>query len=104
MDVRDFDSAESVLSIDLVEGRKLFGSDSAAAIVIELQPGGEIPEHTTEEDVLFMVLEGNPTLFINGESSSGQAQQLVPCAGGILKGLKNEGTTNARVLVVKLIQ
>jgi len=104
MDVRTFKNAESVLSTELVEGRKLFDSESAAAIIIELQPGGEIPEHTTEEDVLFTVLEGTPVVTIGGESALATSQQLVPCAGGVMKGLKNNGPGIAKVLVVKLIQ
>ncbi len=98
----DFDSAPSVLSTELTEGRRLFASASTVAVVIEIKPGGEVPEHTTEEDVFFMVLQGSVLLTINGESVSAAPQSLAECPGGISKGMKNTGEENARVLVVKM--
>lgn len=74
----DFDSAPSVLSTELTEGRRLFSSPSTSAIIIELMPGGEVPEHTTEEDV-FMVRQGEVLLTIDGESACAHPQSLVEC-------------------------
>ncbi len=98
----DFDTAPSVLSTELTEGRRLYASDSTAAVIIELKPGGEIPEHATEEDVFFLVLQGEVLLSINGESAYANFQSLIECPRRIPKGMKNNGTGIARVLVVKM--
>ena len=50
--------------------RKSLGLGSFGMNVVELPPGETIPEHTeveSDQEEVFIVLEGNPTMVIDGE-------------------------------------
>ena len=102
MEATRFKEGISVISTDMIDARKLFTSPACEAIQINLEPGGEIEKHSTEENVIFYVVRGKVTATIGDERAEAGEQTVIPCKGGMLKGLLNTGTETASVLVVKL--
>jgi quercetin dioxygenase-like cupin family protein len=102
MDVNIFKDCEAVMDNGLIEARRRFVSDSTAAIEIQLQPGGEIPEHGTPENVFFYVLEGRGLLSVDGEVAEVSPGMVSQCASNVKKYIKNNSEGLLRVLVVKM--
>jgi quercetin dioxygenase-like cupin family protein len=76
-------------------------SPLASASQITLQPGESVDPHRAPVDVFFYVLEGAVTAEIEGETAEVATDTLVPSKAGNLHGFRNEGTTKARLLVVR---
>ena len=51
-----FKDGISVIENEKIEARRVFTSNSTAAIEIHLQPGAEIEKHSTVEDSFFYIL------------------------------------------------
>ena len=102
MEVFNFSGGVPVISTDLIDARKLLGSDKTDVIQINMKPGGEIADHITEEDVIFYILKGLVTASIGEKKAEKGKETVIPCPGGTPKGLKNTGKENASVLVIKL--
>lgn len=76
-------------------------SPLASASQITLQPGEAVNPHRAPVDVFFYVLEGAVTAEIEGETQAVPADTLVPSKAGNLHGFRNDGSTKARLLVVR---
>ena len=102
MEVNIFKDCEAVLDNGSIEARRRYVSDSTAAIEMQLQPGGEIPEHGTPESVFFYILEGTGLLSVNGEVAEVSEGMVSQCASNVKKYIKNNSDKLLRVLVVKM--
>lgn len=84
-----------------VDVRNLSDTDSAQVVHITLQPGELLKKHITPVDVVFYVLEGRATVEIGEERMEAGADTLIESPARVPHRLMNNGTVQARVLVVK---
>ena len=84
-----------------VDVRNLSDTDSAQVVHITLQPGESLKKHVTPVDVVFYVLEGRATVEIGEERMEAGADTLIESPARVPHRLMNNGTVQARVLVVK---
>ena len=102
MFITEFSQGVPLIDSESIEARRIFFSPGVAAVQIVLQPGAVIEPHETTEDVFFYVITGEPTITVAEDTRKVGAENLVECTGGVIKGMKNEGTEVAKVLVVKM--
>jgi uncharacterized cupin superfamily protein len=83
--------------------RRSLGVGSFGINVVELPPGGSIPEHDEvgrDQEELFLVLEGSPTIVIDGADHplrEGSFARLDPAPR---RTVRNDGGAPARILIV----
>jgi uncharacterized cupin superfamily protein len=83
--------------------RRSLGVASFGINVVELPPGGSIPEHDEvgrDQEELFLVLEGSPTIVIDGTDHplrEGSFARLDPAP---TRTVRNDGGVPARILIV----
>jgi mannose-6-phosphate isomerase-like protein (cupin superfamily) len=84
-----------------VDVRHVYATRDVMVSQITLQPGEVVKPHKAPVDAFFYVLEGTPTVAIEGESVEAAPDTLIPSAAGYLHEIRNEGAGVARFLVVK---
>ena len=84
-----------------VDVRHLFKTAHVVVSQITLEPGEVVKPHKAPVDAFFYVLEGAPSIEIEGEAVIGAAGTLVPSAAGHVHAIRNESGMRARFLVVK---
>ncbi len=84
-----------------VDVRKLYDDASAQIMHMILRPGESLKPHKTPVDVVFYVLEGNPTIHVGDESISQVKDALIESPADIVHHISNESKEIARILVIK---
>ena len=84
-----------------VDVKKLYDMPEVQVLHITLQPGERLKPHKTPVDVVFYILEGEPTIHINGESISQVKDTLIESPAKIPHFISNESKETARILVIK---
>ncbi|MBI9101098.1 MAG: cupin domain-containing protein [Spirochaetales bacterium] len=102
MEKTTFKEGIQLINTEKIDAKKLFTSEKCDAIQINLDPGGKIEKHSTEEDVLFYIVKGKVTASIGNEELEAEKETIIPCSAGIVKSLLNTGDEKASILVVKL--
>ena len=102
MKTKTFRDGISVIENDKIEARRIFTSNSTAAIEIHMQPGAEVEKHTTDEDAFFYILKGTPTISIDDEVQKVETGTLIECPGGTPKAINNNSDSLVKVLVIKM--
>ena len=67
-----------------------------------LNPGESLKSHVTPVDVVFYILEGEPTIEIGDEREKVSVDSIIESPADIPHCVYNESDTLARFLVVKL--
>ena len=70
---------------------------------VEIPPGEQIPEHdetARDQEEVFYILEGNPTLVIDGEDHPARAGTFARLDPAHSRTVRNDGDVLARVLIV----
>lgn len=98
VEVKDIQSKPNPHGVDV---RNLTDTESAQVVHIKLQPGESLKKHITPVDVVFYVLEGRAAVEIGEERMEAGADTLIESPAGVPHRLINDGTVQARVLVVK---
>jgi uncharacterized cupin superfamily protein len=83
--------------------RRSLGVQSFGIGAVELPPGESIPEHDETEraqEELFLVLEGSPTMVVDGVDHPLRAGSFVRLDPEPRRTVRNDGETVARVLIV----
>jgi uncharacterized cupin superfamily protein len=83
--------------------RRSLGVESFGLNVVEIQPGEDIPEHDEtgrDQEEVFIVLEGSPSLVIDGEKHPAPAGTFARLGIECRRTVVNDGDTPARVLIV----
>ena len=101
MKIVDVKSAPEKPNPHNVSVRKLYDTEYAQAIHIELKPGESLKKHITPVDVFFYILEGNGVVEIGDESKKVSKDMLIESPARIPHRLINEGKEIFRILVVK---
>jgi quercetin dioxygenase-like cupin family protein len=81
--------------------RHLFQTPHVMVSQITLEPDEAVKPHTAPVDVFFYVLEGTPSIDVEGEVVAVAPDTLVPSAAGRIHAIRNESDERVRFLVVK---
>ncbi|MGA7828629.1 MAG: cupin domain-containing protein [Geobacteraceae bacterium] len=101
MQTTELKSAEKVpIAID---ARKMLVRNDCELIHLTLKPGEILEKHSNPFDVAFYVLSGIGELEVGDESAIITPDTVIEVAAGELRGWKNIGKEDLRVLVVKLL-
>ena len=84
-----------------VDVRHLYRNPHVMVSQITLEPGEVVKPHKAPVDVFFYVVEGAPSIEVEGETVTVEAGTLVPSEAGHLHAIRNEGVGRVRFLVVK---
>ncbi len=95
-------NAETIKNPHNVKAARLYSSEHAQVMHIDLKPGESLKRHITPVDVFFYVLEGKGTVEIGDEKQQVKADTLVDSPARIPHCWYNTSDENLRVLVVKI--
>ncbi|MBT3363944.1 MAG: cupin domain-containing protein [Chloroflexi bacterium] len=84
-----------------VDARKLYDTQHAQAMHLELKPGQALLKHITPVDVFFYVLEGKGIVEVGDEKQEVGPDTLIESPSGIAHCWYNQSDGVLRVLVVK---
>ena len=82
--------------------RRTLGLRAFGVNVVEIPPGEQIPEHdelARDQEELFYVVDGAPTLVIDGEPHPAQAGTFARLDPEHSRTVRNDGAEPARVLI-----
>jgi uncharacterized cupin superfamily protein len=83
--------------------RRSLGVSTFGINAVELPPGDSIPEHDEtgrDHEELFLVLEGAPTLFVDGADHPLREGSFARLDPDRVRTVRNDGESVARVLIV----
>ena|GEM_PF-779667 len=82
---------------------KVFTSDSSVKIVeMTIEPGGEVPPHSTPVDVIFHTIEGEAEITVGDESTTVTPGYILDSPAEIPHSIVNTGTGKFVMLVIQL--
>ena len=84
-----------------VDVRRLHETKDVVVSQITLQPGEVVMPHKAPVDAFFYVLEGAPSVEIEGETVAAAPGSLIPSSAGRLHSIRNDSDGLVRFLVVK---
>ncbi|WP_225073135.1 cupin domain-containing protein [Desulfuromonas sp. CSMB_57] len=85
-----------------VKAHKLYDTEHAQAMHLDLAPGQSLKKHITPVDVFFYVLEGTGVVEIGDEQETVTADSLVDSPAHIAHCWHNRSDGPLRILVVKV--
>lgn len=91
-----------VLDKNGMRGVKLYSASVGEIVHISFEPGAHLPAHKTPVKVVFYVLEGMASIQIGEESRDFPADTLIESPMQIPHAITNNGSTNLRILVIKM--
>lgn len=83
--------------------RRTLGLQSFGLNVVEIAPGEQIPEHDEtgrDQEEVFLILSGSPTLVIDGEDHPATAGTFARLDPEHARTVRNDGEAAASVLIV----
>lgn len=83
--------------------RKSLGISSFGLNIVDIGPGGQIPEHDENErdqEEVFVVLEGDAVAVVDGIESAAPAGTFVRVSPAVRRAIRNDSDAAARVLIV----
>ena len=103
MDVFSKESGELVLDQEGYRGIRLCEHAGNEYVMLEIDPGGEIPEHALPIPVDFCVLKGSGTVMVDGAAFQALDGQMISCPPDVSRAWKNETPSKLEVLVIKSV-
>ncbi len=101
MELKDPKMFEPVYNKNGVVGRKMTVDPNFEIIYMTLEPGSDLPPHTTPFDADFFAHKGNPTYSIGGKEINASEGKMIGCPGNIEHGIRNDSDNEVTVLVIK---
>jgi uncharacterized cupin superfamily protein len=83
--------------------RKSLGADSFGFNVVDLDPGGELPEHDeaqSGQEEIYIVLDGEATLVADGEELSAPAGTFCRYGTEVRRTVRNKSESPIRLLLI----
>ena len=83
--------------------RRSLGVGAFGLNLVEIPPGDDIPEHDEvdrDQEEVFVVLEGTPTMIVDGEEHETEPGTFVRLDVQPRRTMVNRGSETARVLIV----
>ena len=93
---------DPVINPNGIKSWKLYDTENAQVVHLQLEVGESLKPHITPVDVFFYVLEGKGSVLVGEEKISVSEGTLVESPRDIVHCLYNEGDTPFRVLVNKV--
>ncbi len=104
MNIVDINKLIGVSKGKMVEAKKIPSGFSTQAVNILLQPGGELPPHTTPVDVIFYVIKGSGVVEVGDERSEASQGMFIDSPADIPHAWYNKSDELLSVLVIKLFK
>lgn len=83
--------------------RRSLGLTAFGMNVVEISPGESLPEHdetARDQEEVFVVLDGRPTMVISGNDHPAPAGTFVRLDPDVARTMRNDGDRPAHVLIV----
>jgi quercetin dioxygenase-like cupin family protein len=99
----DFEQMEGSGECDWRLARKSLGIGAFGMNLVEIGPGGQIPEHDESErdhEEVFIVWEGDAVAVIDGQDTPAPAGTFVRVSPAVRRTIRNDADAPARVLIV----
>ncbi len=102
MKIRNYIKSEKIANPHAIQSTKLYDTDHALIMHLNLKAGESLKPHITPVDVAFYVLEGKPTILIGEEKVQVGKDDIIESPKDIVHCIYNETDKDVRVLVMKL--
>lgn len=99
--IHDVKRGHVVLDANGCRGTRLYENGGNEYVLLEIEPGGAIPEHALPIPVDFCVMKGSGTVTVDGEEFQASEGQMLSCPPEVPRGWKNETPSKLEVLVIK---
>lgn len=86
-----------------IDARKMLVRKECELIHLTLKPGEVLEVHTNPFDVAFYTLAGTGELVVGKETKTVTPDTVIEVAAGEMRGWKNTGSADLRVLVLKVL-
>jgi uncharacterized cupin superfamily protein len=99
----DFERMEGSGNATWMLARKALGTDAFGYNLVEIGPGGEIPEHDESgsgQVELYVILEGDAVLVADGEEAEAPAGTFASFEPGCSRAIRNRSATPVTALLV----
>jgi quercetin dioxygenase-like cupin family protein len=83
--------------------RKTLGAESFGFNVVDIEPGGQIPEHNhsgDNQEEVFIILDGQGTIVADGEEHDAPAGTYCRYAPDVKRTIRNDSDANVRALLI----
>ena len=83
--------------------RKTLGAESFGFNVVDIEPGGQIPEHDhsgDNQEEVFIILAGQGTIVADGEEHDAPAGTYCRYAPEVKRTIRNDSGANVRALLI----
>jgi quercetin dioxygenase-like cupin family protein len=83
--------------------RKSLGAESFGFNVVDIAPGGQIPEHDhsgDNQEEVFIILDGDATIVANDEEHAAPAGTYARYAPEVKRTIRNQSNGNVRALLI----
>ena len=102
MKIRNYKKLVKVANPHGIKSTKLYDKDHALIMHLSLKAGEGLKPHITPVDVVFYVLEGEPSILIGEEKVQVKKDDIIESPKDIVHCIYNETDADVRVLVMKL--
>jgi uncharacterized cupin superfamily protein len=99
----DFERMEGSGECNWALARKSLGIGAFGMNLVEIGPGGQIPEHDEndrDQEEVFIVWEGHAVAVVDGIESSAPAGTFVRVSPAVRRTIKNDSDAATKVLIV----
>jgi quercetin dioxygenase-like cupin family protein len=99
----DFEQMEGSGESNWGLARKSLGVSSFGMNLVEIGPGGQIPEHDEtqrDHEEVFIVWEGDATAVVDGTETPAPAGTFVRISPEVRRTIRNDGDAKVQVLIV----
>jgi quercetin dioxygenase-like cupin family protein len=101
--VDDFEEMEGSGNATWHLARKSLGAESFGFNVVDIAPGGQIPEHNhtgDNQEEVYIVLDGRATIVTDGEQHEATAGTYLRAAPVVNRTIRNDSDANVRALLI----
>jgi quercetin dioxygenase-like cupin family protein len=101
--VEEFEEMEGSGNATWRLARKSLGAEAFGFNVVDIAPGGQIPEHDhsgDNQEEVYIVLDGQATLVTDGEAQEAPAGTYARYAPEVKRTIRNESDGNVRALLI----
>ena len=103
LNLKDFEQMDGSGECTWRLARKSLDVSAFGMNLVDIGPGGGIPEHTEDDrdhEEVFIVLEGDATAVIDGVEQEAPQGTFVRVSPAVRRQIRNDGDAPARVLIV----